>query len=67
MIHMLEFIFQINLKNTNLKVFTLMSGVNETKILVQHESCKHKCGLNESVCNSKQKWNHDECRCEYKE
>ena len=23
--------------------------------------------LNESVCNSKQKWNHDECWCECKE
>ena len=26
-----------------------------------------KCGLNENVCNSKQKWNHDECWCERKE
>ena len=23
--------------------------------------------MNESVCNSKQKWNHDECPCECKE
>ena len=23
--------------------------------------------LNKSVCNSKQKWNHDECQCECKE
>ena len=23
--------------------------------------------LNESVCNSKEKWNHDECQCECKE
>ena len=36
------------------------------KCLVQHESCKCKCGLklyvrmNEIVRNSKQKWNHDE-------
>ena len=29
--------------------------------------CECKCGLDESVCNSKQKWNHDECRCECKE
>ena len=26
-----------------------------------------KCRLNESVCNSKQKWNLDECRCGCKE
>ena len=23
--------------------------------------------LNENVCNSKEKWNHDECRCEFKQ
>ena len=39
----------------------------ETRFLVQHELCNGKCGLNESVCKSKQKWNHDECRCECKE
>ena len=26
-----------------------------------------KCGLNESVCNAKQKWDHNEYRCECKE
>ena len=40
-------------KNTNIKVFNLMSGINETILTVQHESCKCKFGLNESVCNSK--------------
>ena len=43
-----------------------MSGVNETRFLTQHESCECKCGLNEIVCNSKQKWNHDACWCEWK-
>ena len=33
----------------------------------QHESCECKFRLNESVCNSNQKWNHHECRCECKE
>ena len=45
----------------------LMSGVNETKFLVEHESCECKCELNESICNSKQKWNHNECSWECKE
>ena len=44
-----------------------MSWVYETRFLVQYESCGCKYGLNESVCNSKQKWNHNECRCECKE
>ena len=38
-----------------------MSGVNETIFLVHHQSCGCKCKLNESVYNSKQKWNHNEC------
>ena len=40
-----------------------MSLVNETKFLYQHESRQHKYRLNKSVCNSKQKWNHNEFRC----
>ena len=51
-------------KNMNAKVFNLMSGVNETRFLVQH---KCECRLNKSVCDSKQKWNHDEYRCKCKE
>ena len=51
----------------NAKIFDLMSGVNETRFVVQHESCECIWGLNESACNSKQKWNHNECRCECKE
>ena len=50
----------------NVKVFNLISVINETGFLVQHESCEWRCRLNESVYNSKQKWDHDECRCECK-
>ena len=32
-----------------------------------HETCKCKCRLGASVCNNKQRWNKDECRCECKE
>ena len=30
-----------------------MPGVNKTRVLIEHESCQCKCGLNESVCNSR--------------
>ena len=40
----------------NVKVFSLMSGVNKTTFLVQHKPCEWKCGLNKSVCNSNKKW-----------
>ena len=40
-----------------------MPGVNETRFIVQDESYEYKCGLNESVFNSRQKLNHDENDC----
>ena len=51
----------------NVKVFHLISEVHETKFLVQHESCQCKQGLNENICNSMHKWNHDACWCKCKE
>ena len=35
------------------KVFHLISVVNETRFLVQHESCDCKCQLNENVYKNK--------------
>ena len=29
--------------------------------------CKRKCRLDESVCNNKQCWNDDKCKCKCKE
>ena len=49
------------------KVFNLMSRVNETSFEVQHESCKCKCTLNGNLSNSERKWHHDKCWYEYKE
>ena len=63
MIHM----FPNKVKNMNVKVFNLILRVNKTRFLAQHKSCECKCGLNEIICNSKQKWDPDEYRCESKE
>ena len=54
------------IKNLNVKVFNLMSWTNETRHIEWHETCKCKCRLNKSVCNTKQRWNKDKCRCECK-
>ena len=54
-------------KNLNIKVFNLVSGTNETRRIEWHETCKCKCRFNSSVCNNKQRWNDDKCRCECKE
>ena len=43
-----------------------MLGVNKTRFIVEHESCECRCGLNEGVCNLKQKQNRDECLCKGK-
>ena len=53
-------------KKLIIKVFNLMSKTNETKHIKWHETCKCKCTLDASLCNNKQRWNGDKCRCEYK-
>ena len=45
----------------------LMSRAHETRHIEWHETCKCKCRLDASVCNNKQRWNNDKCRCECKE
>ena len=52
------------IKNVNVKVFNLMSFINQTKQIEWHEICKCKCRLDTSVCNNKQRWNEGKCRCE---
>ena len=54
-------------KNLNVKVFNLVSGTNETRCIEWHETCKCKCKFEYSICNNKQRWNEDKCRCECKE
>ena len=40
-----------NIKNTNVKVFNLMSRTNEAKHIKWHETCKYKCRLDVSNNN----------------
>ena len=42
-------------KNINVKVFSLMSRTNEIRHIEWHNTCKCKCILDASVCNSKQR------------
>ena len=44
-----------------------MSLTNETRHIKWHETCKCICRLNEIICNNKQGWNKEKCRCECKE
>ena len=55
------------IKNINVKLFNLMSRTNGTRHIEWHKTCKFNCRLDASVCNNKQRWNEDKCRCECKE
>ena len=51
----------------NIKVYNFLMRLNETRNVLWHESRKCVCLLNSSVCNSKQIWNSDTCRCDCNE
>ena len=54
-------------KNINVKVFNLMPWSNQAKHIEYHKTFKCKYRSNSSVCNNKQRWNEDKCRCECRE
>ena len=54
-------------KDMNIKVFNMLSTINETRKIVWHEPCKCICRLTSAICNDKQEWNKSTCRCECKE
>ena len=41
------------IKDNNVKVFSLMSRTNETRHIKWHEKFKCKCRLDTSICNNK--------------
>ena len=53
-------------KNLNVKVFNLMTRANETKFIEWHEKSKCLCRSDKIICDNKQKWNKDKCRCDCK-
>ena len=54
-------------KNINVRIFNLMQRINEIRHIIWHETCKCMCRLTSSVCNSRQIFDKDKCRCECKE
>ena len=55
------------LKRVNMKVYNFLMRLNETRNVLWHESWKCVCRLDSSVCNSKQIWNSDTCKCDCNE
>ena len=55
------------IKRVNMKVYNFLMMLNETRSVLWHENCKCVCKLNSSVCNNKQIWNSDTCKCDCNE
>ena len=55
------------IKNVNVKVFNLISRINETRHIEWHKTCKCKSILDANVGNHKQRWNEEKYRCECKQ
>ena len=55
------------IKDLKVRVLNLMSRTNETRHIEWYKTCKCICRLDKIICNSKQRWNEDKCRCECKE
>ena len=54
-------------KDMNIKVFNLLARINETRKIVWHETCKCVCRFTSAICDYRQEWNENKCRCECKE
>ena len=54
-------------KRVNMQVYNFLMRLNETRNVLWHESCKCICKLNSSICNNKQIWNSNTCRCDCNE
>ena len=48
-------------EDLNLNLFNMTTGINESKTLKKHISCKCKSKIDGGKCNSNQKWNNDKC------
>ena len=55
------------IKRVNIQIYNFLMRLNEARSVLWHESCKCVCKLNSSVCNNKQIWNSDTCKCDCNE
>ena len=65
MIYPIKYVFQTK-QMIYLSVFSVRTGIYESKILTKHISYKCKCKFDSRKCNSNQKWDSHKCRCECK-
>ena len=53
-------------EDLNLRVFNMITLINESKTLTKHISCKCKCKFDGRKSNSSHWWNNNKCRYEFK-
>ena len=53
-------------KDIDVKVFNMITRINEDKTLIKHISCGCKCKFNSTTCNSNKKCNNDTCQRDLK-
>ena len=53
-------------EDLSLNIFDIITGINESKILRKHITCKCECKFDGRKGNSNQKWNNDKCWCDCK-
>ena len=54
------------MEEVNLKLFSMIKGVSESKTLAKHITCEYRCEFDDRKCNSRQKRNNEKCECECK-
>ena len=55
------------IKDMNINTFNMLARINETRKITWHETCKCICRFPKAVCNDKQEWDENKCKCECKE
>ena len=55
------------IKDMNIEVQNMLARINETRKVTWHETCKCICRFTKAVCNDKQEWDENKCKCECKE
>ena len=58
MIYPIEYVFQLT-RDLNLIIFNMINGLNKSKILTKHISCKYKSKFYGRKCISNQKFNNN--------
>ena len=54
------------IEDLNLRVFNIITRINEQKTIIKNISCECKCTFDGKKCDSNQKQNNDKYRCQCK-